>query len=816
MAGFIIQCPSCHASLRSDAPPAPGSSIRCHKCNAVLRTKAKPADPHPADQEPDEDAPAPARKPMGQESRQRRPEAAVRPTQLPPREDEPARPQQRRPRDDDEEPAPRRRSIRRNDAPSRWPIIIGLSVLSAVILLVVATAVILIHSTNNTPVAASNSPPPPTPPSGDPPIGPGPGLVNWPGAGNQNGAGLPNGNPPVQVVDGSGIVVDSAPLNPPPTGDLAAPAPPANANGVLPADVLDKLKKATVYIRVTSAEGVASGSGFFETTSGLVLTNAHVVSMLHAGDPPPKKIDVVLRSGEKDEKTLPGRIVGVDRVSDLAVLSVDVKAVGLSAPPASLTVSSAAGLHETHPVYVAGFPLGEGLGKDITIRQSSVASLRKDKNGLLARVQITGGMDPGNSGGPVVDSGGNVVGVSVAKILGTEIDFAIPGDAVQAVFRGRCSEIRAGEPFHKGDQFAVPVDVVTIDPMHSVHSVAVDWWIGDAKDVVGPSNTPPAAPAPPNRQTTPLTYQPDKMTGRADIILPSLPPAGKVLWVQPTLVDAAGHARWVSGLAVPTAKPVDAKPAALTLHPPTDRMRLTLKNTATLQLHTGGQEHSLVDKFEAQLLEEPRGVGPDGLTQLNDSFGPFAVSQLVDGQAPPQQSPRLQAIVNGLDSVGLTMAVDAQGNLSRKLKDLRRASPESHEALNPVCDDVLQSLDMAAIPLPGGMTQPGQTWTASRSAPADTINSYQMATAEMTYTYRGVRTVNGQDYGIVSLHGVIHPPMGQSSNTGQVNGTAAIDLTAGRVYQVYALVDMTVDVHIKDEALTGNARVEVNLTRSTP
>ena len=44
--------------------------------------------------------------------------------------------------------------------------------------------------------------------------------------------------------------------------------------------------------------------GFFETASGLVLTNAHVVGMLHADEGPPQKVDVVLQSGQKDEKTL--------------------------------------------------------------------------------------------------------------------------------------------------------------------------------------------------------------------------------------------------------------------------------------------------------------------------------------------------------------------------------------------------------------------------------------------------------------------------------------------------------------------------------
>ena len=178
--------------------------------------------------------------------------------------------------------------------------------------------------------------------------------------------------------------------------------------------------------------------------------------MLHADDPPPKKIEIVLRSGEKDEKTLPGRIAAVDRVSDLAVLSVDLRAAGLAC--AARVPDRGLGRRPARdpPGLRSRLPARRGPRQGHHGRTSSVASLRKDKDGVLAQVQINGGIDPGNSGGPVVDAGGNVVGVSVAKIRGTQIDFAIPGDAVQAVFRGRCSEIRAGDAFRRATRSPCP------------------------------------------------------------------------------------------------------------------------------------------------------------------------------------------------------------------------------------------------------------------------------------------------------------------------------------------------------------------------
>jgi hypothetical protein len=307
------------------------------------------------------------------------------------------------------------------------------------------------------------------------------------------------------------------------------------------------------------------------------------------------------------------------------------------------------------------------------------------------------------------------------------------------------------------------------------------------------------------------------MTGHADIILPALPPTGKVLWVQASFVDAAGKTRWVSGMPVPVAQPMDVKPAVLVLRPPIDRMRLILQNTATVQLRTAdGEKHSLVNNIETQLLEEPRGVNQGGFTTLHEAFEHFAIGRLIDGKDPPP-SPRMQAIASDAHALGLVVVMDPQGNMAQKQTDLWLVPPLSHDALDRIGDQLLQSLDLATVPVSGVLTQPGQSWTASRDVPVDTIDAYQTATAQMTYTYRGVRSIKGQDYGIVALHGVIQPQQGQASNlSGQVSGTAAIDLAAGRLYRVHAVVDMIVDVRFANESLRSNGKLEVNLTRTTP
>jgi hypothetical protein len=73
------------------------------------------------------------------------------------------------------------------------------------------------------------------------------------------------------------------------------------------------------------------------------------------------------------------------------------------------------------PLFAFGFPFGEALARHkgnpaITVSKGSISSLRRDDGGELAIVQIDGELNPGNSGGPVVDAQGRLVGVAVAKV----------------------------------------------------------------------------------------------------------------------------------------------------------------------------------------------------------------------------------------------------------------------------------------------------------------------------------------------------------------------------------------------------------------
>lgn len=188
-------------------------------------------------------------------------------------------------------------------------------------------------------------------------------------------------------------------------------------------EVIERGKKATALVEVVTAVGEATGSAFCIDKSGLFITNSHVVRRAAKGK---GGVRLVVDIGLKPQRSLRAKVLRADDGLDLALLKVDADA-GLT--PLELGKDDA--LLETAQVVTFGFPFGRNptvrgeVYPDITVIPSRITSLRRDK-GRLEGVQFDGQLNPGNSGGPVVDDAGRVIGVAVATVRGAAMNLAIP------------------------------------------------------------------------------------------------------------------------------------------------------------------------------------------------------------------------------------------------------------------------------------------------------------------------------------------------------------------------------------------------------
>jgi S1-C subfamily serine protease len=178
--------------------------------------------------------------------------------------------------------------------------------------------------------------------------------------------------------------------------------------------VVEQVGPAVVSIGRSSRRGPAgAGSGVVFTPDGYVLTNAHVAAGAHQ-----------LELGFTDGSTCAAQLVGVDHATDLAV----VRAIGR--PLAHAAFGRSSSLRVGQLVIAIGNPLGFSSTVSAGVVSALGRTMRaRDGHAMEGIIQSDVALNPGNSGGPLVDSRGRVIGVNTAIILGAQgISFSVPID----------------------------------------------------------------------------------------------------------------------------------------------------------------------------------------------------------------------------------------------------------------------------------------------------------------------------------------------------------------------------------------------------
>ena len=188
--------------------------------------------------------------------------------------------------------------------------------------------------------------------------------------------------------------------------------------------IYEKCIPSTVSILCALPRGTSTGSGVVLSADGYVITNYHVVEGA-------THISVLLTDGRE----LPARMVGGDKLSDLAVLTVDAQDL----IPAEFGNSDSLRVGDT--VVAIGDPLGVELRGTMTNGIVSAINRNLTTDGrTLTLIQTNAALNSGNSGGPLINCYGQVIGINTMKIgdyvnsAGVEgLGFAIPSTTVKQI-----------------------------------------------------------------------------------------------------------------------------------------------------------------------------------------------------------------------------------------------------------------------------------------------------------------------------------------------------------------------------------------------
>jgi hypothetical protein len=262
--------------------------------------------------------------------------------------------------------------------------------------------------------------------------------------------------------------------------------------------------------------------------------------------------------------------------------------------------------------------------------------------------------------------------------------------------------------------------------------------------------------------------------------------------------------------------PVERQAALLRFQPFTGAKKLDLVSKASLTLRDpAGETHTLALNLDAGLLLR-KIVTKDGADtgRVRINYSTIKMALIVDGKVV-KGNDKLRAAIKELFVVSADLKADAQGVYTATKLNLTKASRPSQVLLGDISDQVLQSLELLSVPLPGVEIEPLRRWQGERRVLIGPLGLAVPALADVRYQYLGQRVNKGRTEAVIGINGALRNVAAKGPDvTGQGSGTAVVDVASGQIVSATLTLQVDLDLVFEGQSAKANGTLTVQLKRA--